>query len=1261
MGIHVIQSQRIEVLVQAVLQSLPQASKNPLNVLKAQHFVVPNAAVKEWLIQQLAEKQGISANTFFHERLRGFQWYAYQQVLTHKDEVRKANIPRLIMKWRIFQTLKPYIDPETSQMPHEHALYSLIQRVYATAQDLTNFNDRQAQKYRMAYWVAEQLSKLFSHYMTYRAYCSSSSCGTECVCKSNWLQLWGRGEHLKVETLFSQKEVDVSPFQLAQAKELEQWQAWLWQSIFHQDFQKIEKIDAAFWADLADPEQGDQARRKLPKQITVFTLLDLAPSQLNFLRRLGQYIDILVFHYNPSQEYWADSVDPRWKKTYNVGVKQRFIEKKRKIDPDYEVKQPEIDAFFESFSRDFNADLRESRHPLLTRFGKQARDHFSLLANLSSGDEGQWLDLFDEDQDQSDSILHQLQSDILYLVEPKKGQYTLQPTDDSIQLHVCHSTQRQLEVLKEQMLHWLSQSHAKQPRKPSDILVLVPNLADAEPLIRSVFPHLPTDDLPYLPVKIAGVAQLDVELAWQAVRGRLDWVDSRFTLNQFADWLSLKATQQYYALDLKATERMIYLLAEAGFKRGFDDEHLKKSLSESDDDLRFSFKFALDRLSLGIAIPEHRLFEDTLAFAQVLSGDFELIGTLIQIYQDFDQRRHWWLEHEQPNALSVEKRLMRLNEDLALFEERNIESLKTVRMIIGKQLRMLTLASKDLDFGGDILRQMRLPLAYIFQEIEQNLATQIDQATPTGQITFSEIGQIRPLPYQLVVMLNLDSGKFPSRQQHIPFDLMDLLKPQLGDRSRLEDDQGAFLDAMLLARQNFWLFYNGFDVNDGELRDPSSVVQELVQHLEFIVKNEYQSHSELDQKIETTVQKTVDVPIAKYHLAGVPVPENLRSLYRVHSLQPFDVQKFQSHEDDLNQEIRYQDQWFAVAKQLQNAKNQLQGWAVEAYAPNRLNVAEMQTLESSQWMRKMSFPATLYLKTLGVENLKAIQETERFEPLLLTGLKSYAVRDFLQQQEHEQDLVSDLLLDQLPVGKLKEATWQQSMLENSQLNARLAELTQGAPVTQTTHRIWRVEENIMMNIQVPKSSTTLWASVTAASARGNRRVHVWLEYLLWMAYLNLGELDLGHQRVVVCRDATIICAGVSSEQAKVYLAAWMDAWRFGQRQPLVLPANLLLARKPKSLDVLALQNAKDSSSEENWLEHEQGQKTLKLFDKLVEEWEKEPFGESFDIRDNEANRAHRDWSFILQAQDATALLRLSCDRFTYVLYQPIYQYQCLVE
>ena len=80
MAIHVIQSQSIEVLIQGVVQSTQSVSNDPFSVLKPQHFIVPSPAIEAWLTQKMAEQQGMSANSIFHQRIRGFQWFAYQQV-----------------------------------------------------------------------------------------------------------------------------------------------------------------------------------------------------------------------------------------------------------------------------------------------------------------------------------------------------------------------------------------------------------------------------------------------------------------------------------------------------------------------------------------------------------------------------------------------------------------------------------------------------------------------------------------------------------------------------------------------------------------------------------------------------------------------------------------------------------------------------------------------------------------------------------------------------------------------------------------------------------------------------------------------------------------------------------------------------------------------------------------------------------------------------------------------------------------------------
>ncbi|MGN5763403.1 exodeoxyribonuclease V subunit gamma [Acinetobacter calcoaceticus] len=1211
MGIHVIQSQRLEVLLQGVMASITQPSDSPFQVFKTQHFIVPSPAQEQWLTQKIAEQQGMTANYQFHQRIRGFQWYAYQQVLENKEQVRKANIPRLILKWRIHQALQPFIRADQLDLAVDHPLYSIVQRIYDSAAQLPQGTEKQLKKQSMLYWVAEQVSQLFNNYMIYRGHCQKG-CRSECSCSSNWLSTWGQNKALDIEQLIAKTDQQTSAFSLNQTEQLEAWQRWLWQNYFHDDFIEMQRIDADFWQTLAHAQTRDKALAQLPNQVIVFTVLDLPPSQLQFLRRLGQYLDVVILHYNPSQEYWADSVDPLWKQRYDLGVKERFIAKHPKAT------DAEIAAFFESFSLGFNALNRESRHPLLTRLGKQARDHFSLLSQLATGEEGKWVDAFEDYF--PETLLGKIQSDIFYLAEPLPEQYALATEDHSVQFHVCHSSLRQLEVLKEQLLHWLSQADAM-PRRPNDILVLTPNLAELEPLIRSVFPAVPNDHDVFLPVKIAGVAQLDALNAWRAVLGRLQLTQTRMTQDDFADWLNLSATQQRYGLDYSQAQRILSLLNEAGFKRGLDEEHLKQSLSADDHDYRYSFKFALDRLALGIAVPAHVMVQQTLSYAGVQPSDFELIGILIQIYQDLSLRRHWLVAHEQGQRLPVETWLKRLKADVQEFEQAEIVALKAVREIIQKQERMLTLASYYEEMESQ-LRQISLPLPYIIEEIQRTLESQSAQVEPTGQITFSQIGQIRPIPYRLIVMLNLDTGKFPNRDSHIPFDLMDALRQQLGDRSRLEDDQGAFLDAVLLAQEQLWLFYNGFDMNDGEVREPSSVLQHFRDHLAFIIK----------PSLADEVENSPSVKQSLNDFKALQLPTQLYPLYHIHRLQPFDPSGFMAEQ----RHIRFQDQWFKVAAQIQQDKGDRAAWVNTVY-PVENN--EMLILDGQQWIQDVTFPARLYLKTLGVENLSATELVDQSEPLLLDGLGKYAIRHFLQQ--HDDKTLPQLLQDQLPVGKVQQSAWQQSCLEQQRLMERLQHYA--AAPSETTQRVWRVSKHLQLGCMTPKHIGQDWVSLDASSARAKRFAKVWLEYLLWLTVLD-HETASEKRRIVVFSDQTVICEGLSSQQARTYLQDWLELWQHAQQQPVVLPAALML--KP-------LEKAK----QHEWFELDSKQVLSEDSQKqLLKDWNDTGDFSGFDMSQNEACKLHRDWQFILQEQDAAALLQYACDHYSYRLYQPIFEF-----
>ncbi|MEJ2899917.1 exodeoxyribonuclease V subunit gamma [Acinetobacter sp. NS-4] len=1229
MAIHVIQSQRIDVLVHAMLTTVNKPATTPFQVLQSQHFIVPSPAVESWLTQKIAEKKGISANTQFHHRIRAFQWISYQWVLNapkEVEQVREANIPRIIMKWRVFQALRKCILPEQIALDVDHPLYSIVKRIYDSADRLEQGTEKQLKKQSMLYWVAEQVSRLFSHYMDYRGYCARNCPPNNCSCPSNWLEAWGQDIALDIEQMiYSPKdenghEMQVADFVKIQARELEAWQRWLWQHVFQDDYAKILEIERLYWERLENEETRIEALKRLPAQIVVFSLLELPPSQLDFLRRLGQYIDIYIFHFNPSQEYWADSVDPDWKAKFDLQREERFIqrfEKTRGRKPnDAEIKDFRIKQL------NFNAEDRESRHPLLTRFGKQARDHFSLLSKLSSGEEGLWADVFvDEYQDK---LLAKIQSDILYLLEPEQHQYALSPDDDSVQIHVCHSSLRQLEVLKEQLIHWLAQGNEQVPRQPSDILVLTPNLKELEPAIRSVFAPPPREretgskrlqkDNLYLPIQIAGVSRLDVSNAWRAVLGRIQWVRRRFSIEDFADWLSLNATQQRYGLDYGNVERMLQLLTDAGFKRGLDQQHLQQSLSAGDEDYRFSFKFALDRLALGFAIPEHTMFQDTLSYAKVLTSDFPLIATLIQIYRDLVQRRDWLTLHETGQRTLVKTWLEYLRADLNEFRDAGVESLKAVAEIIDKQMRMLTLADyhdQDDPHASQELVALSLPLSYVLEEIQNTLEMQLDQAEPTGQITFSQIGQIRPLPYKLVVILNLDSGKFPSRNQQVPFDLMRSLKPQLGDRSRLDDEQGAFLDALLLAQENLWLFYNGFDLDDGEARDPSTALQELVQHIALICQSE-QPDAEVDATVEINC---------------LLVAQHIQQLYHVHPLQPFDPVGFTDA-----QTPRYQDQWFAVAEYIRSAEGKRSSW-INAHYP-ALEQKEIRVLKGDEWIRDMIFPARLFLKSVGVSTIRYADLPSSREPLLLNKLEQYQVRDFLLQQE--QEIEPNLMLDRLPVGKTQQATWLGSQQEQQLLQERLLQL--GKELTPVTQQSLQFSPELIIHINVPQvPHSSYWLSMQSSSASEKRRAQVWLEYLLWLAYLNDDARSPELERIVIFSNKTLKFSGLSSSKARDYLQLWLKAWEMGQQQPLVLPAELLMKK------------------EWQWVENEQGKMTIFEMPELLKAWNNS-YESAKPLASDESSLLHQDWQFILQDQDPDLALQNCCHDFAHGLYAPIHQH-----
>src|SRR5690606_25950041 len=89
------------------------------------------------------------------------------------------------------------------------------------------------------------------------------------------------------------------------------------------------------------------------------------------------------------------------------------------------------------------------------------------------------------------AALPRLQADILHLRERGTVEHPplpLRPDDDSLQIHVCHGPMREVEVLHDQLLALFA---AHPDLRPSDVLVMAPDIARYGPLLEAVFGAAP--------------------------------------------------------------------------------------------------------------------------------------------------------------------------------------------------------------------------------------------------------------------------------------------------------------------------------------------------------------------------------------------------------------------------------------------------------------------------------------------------------------------------------------------------------------------------------------------------------------------------------------------------------------------------------------------------------------------------------------------------------------------------------------------------
>ena len=550
------------------------------------------------------------------------------------------------------------------------------------------------------------------------------------------------------------------------------WQAALWRRI-------IDEHDSTHpWVEMYQWLDSRQTVGVAGSETSIFCPPAIAPLYITALHRLAQTMDIHLYLLNPCREYWSDLVGPR-----HIS----YLEMQDKLD------------------------YHESGNPLLAAWGMQTQSMLKLLADSNDEEDYQ----ASHESGHPPRLLAHIQDAILDMAELDSRSLTLDDGDRSLEVHVCHSLARELEVLQDQLLSAFASDKAF---KPEDILVVTPDLEQAAPLIDAIFGTAQTERK--IPYSISGRKSSRENPVAKALLDLLALMSSRFPASDVFNLLRQPLVARKFGLKEADLGQIHDWMHDSGIRWGLDADHRSRfGLPESE---RYSFRDGLHRLFLGYALPVNA-GEPCAGRLPVGNAEGSQASALGSFWHFMMQLEAMCARFEQPQT--PEQWLYWLGEMTQLFMQPVNNELDDMR---DTRKKMHELCQTMRNGCGT----SPVPLEVMQKVLIDHLDNTASAAIPVGTVTFAPMHGLRNLPYRMICVIGLNDGAFPSTQRPAEFDLM--AKPgrmRAGDRQRGNDERNLFLDLLLAARERFYLSYTGRGVRDNAEKPPSVLVSDLLDYV----------------------------------------------------------------------------------------------------------------------------------------------------------------------------------------------------------------------------------------------------------------------------------------------------------------------------------------------------------------------------------------------------------------------------------------------
>jgi len=544
-----------------------------------------------------------------------------------------------------------------------------------------------------------------------------------------------------------------------------------WQAILWRDL--VKETDSPHRAALRETflKLPDE-KKAVPERVTLFGLSSIAPFHLDVLDQLSNLTEIHLFSMSPCKEYWADIRG------------RRFMRKMRLEGLD------ESEMHF------------EQGNELLASLGGQGGDFQYCLQNCGNIHEE---DLFEAPTETN--TLGQLHHDI-YNLSPQRKSYLL---DESVQFHSCHSPMREVETLADRLTDILEQHPELEPR---DVLVMAPDIEHYAQAIEAVF----GTDIPH---SVADRSPRMVNEASEALISLIDILQSRFEAARVLEFLEHRLIQKRFGFEENDLTQIRKWAENLNIRWGRDEKHRADlhlpSFHES------SWDHALTRLITGFMIggEEPSFFQQVLTEPDIEGEMAELLGRLMECLQ-WLFRSAERIESKQ-SAEAWEKLLL---DFLRGREEDSDPEIARDWVSVSELFRQLKERHEIAEYSRpipiDVLKH------WLIREMEENRS---DSPFLGGGVTCCNLVPMRSIPFRVVCLLGMNDGAYPRIQKPVSFDLLAIGQSERGDRSRREDDRYLFLEALLSARDIFYISFVGQSIRDNAEIPPSVLVSELLDQL----------------------------------------------------------------------------------------------------------------------------------------------------------------------------------------------------------------------------------------------------------------------------------------------------------------------------------------------------------------------------------------------------------------------------------------------